>query len=133
MRFNTFINYATNLLIYFYIAFKWIIYLYMNIFTTITSTISDTFLRIFIHFCRSFCIIVENSSKSISPLPSPSTSLMTSSQTLSSIYYPEHKISFTSSLLIDPLPSLSNNENAAFNFSVDNSFSLFIVATTHSI
>jgi hypothetical protein len=33
-----------------------------------------------------FSIIVANSSKSISPLPSASTSLMTSSQTFSSIF-----------------------------------------------
>ena len=78
-------------------------------------------------------IILANSSKSISPFPSLSTSLMTSSHTLSSIFYPEQSSSFTSIELIVPLPSLSNRLKAAFSLSGDNKFSLLIVATTHSI
>jgi len=79
-----------------------------------------------------FFIIVENSPKSISPFPSPSTSLTIFSHTFLSILYSEQSIFLISSALIDPLPSLSNKLKAYSNYSVANNFYLSIVATTHS-
>jgi hypothetical protein len=70
-----------------------------------------------------------NSSKSNSPLPSSSTSLIISNQTLSSIFFYWQSISFTSPADIDPPLSLSNKSNIYLSFSSVNSFSLFIVAT----
>lgn len=78
------------------------------------------------------CIIALNSPKSISPLPSSSTSLIMVSQTSSSIYLPTPKTSLSSSTDIEPLPSLSQNPNAYYNFSSLNSLPLLTVAVTNS-
>ena len=79
------------------------------------------------------CIMVQNSLKSISPLPSSSTSWTTLSQTSSSnAYWLEQSLSLTSSGDIVPPLSWSNKLNAYCNVSFVNNLFLLIVATTHS-
>ena len=81
---------------------------------------------------RSFFIITLNSSKSISPSPLASTSLMTSAQTSSEIFLPTPRTLLISSVEIDPLSSLSQNLNACFSLSSYNNEFLFTVAMMNS-
>ena len=63
-----------------------------------------------------FAIRVRNSRKSIVPLPSSSTSLIISYNSISVGFYPKDLITVpSSSVVITPSPSLSNKENASLN------------------
>lgn len=83
------------------------------------------------HFTRSF-IIALNSAKSISPSPFSSTSLITSLQTLSSIFLPTPNASFNSSTVTAPLPSLSKNPNEFFSYLSSSNDSLLAHACINS-
>ncbi len=78
-------------------------------------------------------IMILNSSKSISPLPSSSASFINSHHMASSTsYFFTPNTCFNSSIDIDPLPSLSKNQKAFLSFSSEIKFFLLTVATNHS-
>ena len=77
-------------------------------------------------------IISLNSSNDISPFPSESTSLTIYYHTYSLIFLPTPNTSFISSILIEPLLSLSYILNAYCNFSSFRRLLRFTVAVTNS-
>ena len=88
---------------------------------------------LFIHSPATMLRIIRlNSSKSISPLPSTSTSDMIFCQTLSSISAPWPSTALISSGEIVPPPSLSKIAKARRSFSWVSRLPLSIEATTHS-